>query len=94
MASKSIAHVLGAIIGKVISWPVSTAFILWGWNTLAPHLNAPCSLFGRYSQFVWLSLSSLVFFGKRATRNLLNNKEGSRASKAPFMFRRITSKTK
>ena len=41
MASKSIAHVLGAIVGKVASWLISTAFILWGWNTLAPHLNAP-----------------------------------------------------
>lgn len=41
MASKSIAQVLGAIIGKVAYWLISTAFILWGWNTLAPHLNAP-----------------------------------------------------
>jgi hypothetical protein len=29
------------IIARVCTWFLSTAFILWGWNVLAPHLNAP-----------------------------------------------------
>ena len=35
-----------AIIGK---WFVSTAFIMWGWNTLAPHIN--CPTFGYWEVF-------------------------------------------
>lgn len=63
MASKSIAHVLGAIIDKVASWLISTAFLLWGWNTLAPHLNAPLFSFWEafairmaFSQFIFILL--------------------------------------
>lgn len=29
------------VFSNVIGWFVSTAFILWGWTVLAPHLNAP-----------------------------------------------------
>lgn len=29
------------IIARVCTWFLSSAFILWGWNVLAPHLNAP-----------------------------------------------------
>ena len=25
----------------IVKWFVSTAFIMWGWNTLAPHINCP-----------------------------------------------------
>lgn len=49
MENTKFAEVLGALIGKVGSWLVSTAFILWGWNILAPHLNAP--LFSFWEMF-------------------------------------------
>ena len=32
---------LGAFIGRFGFWLVSALFIWWGWNVLAPHLNAP-----------------------------------------------------
>lgn len=28
-------------LGRIGFWFVSSAFIWWGWNVLAPHLNAP-----------------------------------------------------
>ena len=32
---------LVSIFAVVARWLVSTAFILWGWSVIAPHLNAP-----------------------------------------------------
>ena len=38
---KSVSEMLGTVVGKIGVWFVSAAFIMWGWNTIAPHLNAP-----------------------------------------------------
>jgi hypothetical protein len=32
---------LGALFARWCLWFISAAFILWGWNTIAPYLNAP-----------------------------------------------------
>lgn len=40
---------LAKIFGKIISYFISALFIWWGWNVLAPHLNAP--LFGYWEIF-------------------------------------------
>lgn len=32
---------LGTILGHVAGWFLSAAFIMWGWNTFAPLVNAP-----------------------------------------------------
>lgn len=29
------------MVSNIANWFVSTGFIMWGWNTVAPHLNAP-----------------------------------------------------
>lgn len=29
------------ILAKIIVYFVSAGFIMWGWNVIAPHLNAP-----------------------------------------------------
>ena len=29
------------IIAEVAIWFASAGFIMWGWNTLAPHINCP-----------------------------------------------------
>ena len=56
---KVIDVVLGDILGKIAVWFVSTAFIMWGWNTLAPHLNAP--LFDYWNVFaIRMGLSYLM----------------------------------
>ena len=28
-------------LASVIKWFISVGFIMWGWNTIAPHLNCP-----------------------------------------------------
>ena len=38
-----------AIVAIVTKWLISTAFIMWGWNTLAPHIN--CPTFGYWEMF-------------------------------------------
>ena len=37
------------IVSMVATWLISTAFIMWGWNTLAPHIN--CPTFGYWEMF-------------------------------------------
>lgn len=29
------------LIASIIGWFVSSAFIMWGWNTLAPYIDCP-----------------------------------------------------
>lgn len=35
------SEILSTIIAQVGTWFMSAAFIMWGWNTIAPYLNAP-----------------------------------------------------
>ena len=32
---------ISTAIANVANWFISAAFIMWGWNVIAPHLNAP-----------------------------------------------------
>ena len=41
-------------ISSIAYWFISSAFIMWGWNTLAPHINCPCSPIGKFSQSEWV----------------------------------------
>lgn len=36
-------------VSAVANWFISTAIIMWGWNTLAPHIN--CPTFGYWEMF-------------------------------------------
>lgn len=47
------------IIARVCTWFLSSAFILWGWNVLAPHLKAP--LFGYWEIFAMRMAFSSIF---------------------------------
>lgn len=35
------AQALGTIVGKIVVWFISAAFIWWGWNIFAWHFNLP-----------------------------------------------------
>ena len=37
----SISDSITDLIASVVVWLISAGFIMWGWNTLAPHLNCP-----------------------------------------------------
>lgn len=50
---------LSNIITRVCTWFLSTAFILWGWSVLAPHLNAP--LFSYWEIFAMRMAFSSIF---------------------------------
>jgi hypothetical protein len=38
---KKISASLSTLLASIIIWFVSAGFIMWGWNTLAPHINCP-----------------------------------------------------
>ena len=38
---KSIAKEVGSIVGTIGGWFLSSAFILWGWNTIAARTSLP-----------------------------------------------------
>lgn len=47
------------VVGKIATWFISAAFIMWGWNTIAPHINAP--LFSYWEVFaIRMGLSYLM----------------------------------
>lgn len=35
------SELLTKLINSAVRWCISAAFIMWGWNTLAPHINCP-----------------------------------------------------
>ena len=37
----SISDSITDLIASIVGWLISAGFIMWGWNTLAPHLNCP-----------------------------------------------------
>lgn len=37
----SISDSITDLIASIFVWLISAGFIMWGWNTLAPHLNCP-----------------------------------------------------
>lgn len=37
----SISDSITDLIASIAVWLISAGFIMWGWNTLAPHLNCP-----------------------------------------------------
>jgi hypothetical protein len=39
--AETAGKVIGKFVGKIAGLFVSAGLILWGWNVIAPHLNAP-----------------------------------------------------
>ena len=39
--NKTVAQIIGTLIGQVAVWFLSAVFIWWGWNTFAWHFNLP-----------------------------------------------------
>lgn len=38
---KSVSRQMGTLIGCICGVLLSAGLIMWGWNTVAPHFNAP-----------------------------------------------------
>ena len=41
MKKISWTELLTKLTSSAVRWCISAAFIMWGWNTLAPHINCP-----------------------------------------------------
>ena len=39
--NKTVAQIIGTLIGQVAVWFLSAVFIWWGWNIFAGHFNLP-----------------------------------------------------
>lgn len=46
---KELREEVTEIVAMVTKWFISTAFIMWGWNTLTPHID--CPTFGYWEMF-------------------------------------------
>lgn len=38
---KKVSVFITELLASIVIWFISTGFIMWGWNTLAPHINCP-----------------------------------------------------
>lgn len=53
------AEKIGYLIGIIALCFASAGFLMWGWNTVAPHLNAPT--FSYWETFaIYMGLKALV----------------------------------
>ena len=39
--TERIGRKFGKLLAKIVVWLISAGLIMWGWNTVAPHLNYP-----------------------------------------------------
>lgn len=69
--NKSIAFKIGYLIGLVALCFASVGFLMWGWNTVAPHLNAPT--FTYWETFaIYMGLDALVGIFQRVKKSWKN----------------------
>ena len=62
---KKFSENLGKWVGHFGFWALSALFIWWGWNVLAPHLNAPT--FGYWEIFgIRMMFSNIVYIVKKS----------------------------
>ena len=40
-AEKKVSASIAQLLATIAIWFISAGFIMWGWNTLAPHINCP-----------------------------------------------------
>lgn len=56
---KSIAFNIGYLTGTIAYRFIAAGFLMWGWNTIAPHLNAPT--FSYWETFaIYMGLNALA----------------------------------
>lgn len=66
--NKDIAFKIGYLIGLIAMCFASAGFLMWGWNTVARHLNAPT--FSYWETFaIYMGLDILVGAFRKLKRN-------------------------
>lgn len=65
---KGIAFKIGYFIGIIACRFIGAGFLMWGWNTIAPHLNAP--IFSYWETFaIYMGLDALVGVFRKPKKN-------------------------
>ena len=68
---KSIAFKIGYFIGTIAYRFIAAGFLTWGWNTIAPHLNAPT--FSYWETFaIYMGLNALAGIFQRIKKSWEN----------------------
>lgn len=63
---KKISDYVSELIATIITWFISAGFIMWGWNTLAPHINCPLFTFWEiFSMRMALSYFMTIIWQKK-----------------------------
>ena len=63
---KKLSTSISELLATIISWFVSAGFIMWGWNTLAPHINCPLFTFWEiFSMRMALSYFMIIIWQKK-----------------------------
>lgn len=56
------AQNIGYLIGVIALYFARAGFLMWGWNTIAPHLNAPTfSYWETFAIYMWLNALVGIF---------------------------------
>lgn len=62
------AEKIGYLIGIIALYFASAGFLMWGWNTVAPHLNAPT--FTYWETFaIYMGLDALADIFQRVKKS-------------------------
>lgn len=68
---KNIAFKIGYFTGTIACRFIDAGFLMWGWNTIAPHLNAPT--FSYWETFaIYMGLNALVGIFQRIKKSWKN----------------------
>lgn len=66
------SEVLANYFDSVTRWFISSAFIMWGWNTLAPHINCPVFTYWE----IFAMRMGLAYIVQIFVKTVALNKEG------------------
>ena len=59
---KDIAFKIGYLTGTIAYRLIASGFLMWGWNTIAPHLNAPTfSYWETFAIYMGLNALAVIF---------------------------------
>lgn len=66
------SELLTKLTSSVVRWCISAAFIMWGWNTLAPHINCPAFTYWE----IFAMRMGLAYVVQMLVKTIALNKEG------------------
>ena len=63
---KKLSTSIAELLATIAIWFVSAGFIMWGWNTLAPHINCPLFTYWEiFAMRMGLSYLMAIFWQKK-----------------------------